>query len=69
MSSLPPRQSIKNLALEEPQEVSLYLELIRIIERDIDEIKAGDTRNGWTSWAIIGGIAGALFLLFGETRM
>jgi hypothetical protein len=67
MSSLPPRQSIKDLALEEPQEVSLYLELIRIIERDIDEIKAGDATSGWTSWAIIGGIAGALFLLFGET--
>jgi hypothetical protein len=67
MSSLPPHQTIKDLGLEESQEVSLYLELIRIIERDIDEIKAGDARSGWTSWAIIGGIAGALFLLFGET--
>jgi hypothetical protein len=68
MSSLPPRQTIKDLGLEESQEVSLYLELIRIIERDIDEIKAGNTRNGWTSWAIVGGIAAALSILFGETR-
>jgi hypothetical protein len=48
--------------------LSVYLELIRIIERDIDEIVAGDTRNGWTSWGIAAGIAAALMLLFSETR-
>ena len=63
-----PHSSIKQLNLNEPEEIQLYLELIRIIEKDIDEIKSGDTKNGWTSWAIIGGIAGALLLLFGETR-
>lgn len=68
MSDSPPRPSIQDLDLDEREEVQLYLELIRIIERDIDDIKAGDTKSGWTSWAIIGGIAAALLLLFGETR-
>lgn len=68
MSSNPPRRSIQELGLEDSDELSLYLELIRIVEKDIDEIKAGDTRSGWTSWAIMGGIAAALLLLFGETR-
>jgi hypothetical protein len=56
------------LGLEDSEELSLYLELIRIIEKETDEIKAGDTRSGWTSWAMLGGIAAALLLLFGETR-
>jgi SHS2 domain-containing protein len=68
MNNLPSRPSIQDLELNDSEEVQLYVELIRIIERDIDEIKAGDTKSGWTSWAIIGGIAGALLLLFGETR-
>src|ERR1700693_4935262 len=68
MSSNPPRRSIQELGLEDSDELSLYLDLIRIIEKDIDEIKAGDTRSGWTSWAMLGGIAAALLLLFGETR-
>jgi hypothetical protein len=68
MSSNPPRRSIQELGLEDSEELSLYLELIRIIEKDIDEIKAGDTRSGWTSWAMLGGIVAGLLLLFGETR-
>src|SRR6266446_7477625 len=68
MSNTPPRRSIQELGLDDSEELELYLELIRIIEKDIDEIKAGDTRNGWTSWAIIGAIAAVLLLLFGETR-
>lgn len=68
MSTLPPRRTIQELELENSDEVSLYLELIRIIEKDIDEIKAGDTRSGWTSWAMLGGILGALLLFFGEVR-
>lgn len=66
--SNPPRRSIQELGLEDSEELSLYLELIRIIEKETDEIKAGDTRSGWTSWAMLGGIAAALLLLFGETR-
>lgn len=34
----------------------------------MDEIKQEDTRNGWTSWGIVAGIAASLMLLFGETR-
>jgi hypothetical protein len=68
MSTVLPRQTIKQLGLEDKELVRLYLELIRIIEKDIDELKAGDTKSGWTSWAIIGGILGALLLLLGETR-
>ena len=62
------RQSIQELQLENREEVSLYLELIRIIERDIDEINAVDTRTGWTTWAIVGGIVGAILLFLTETR-
>lgn len=68
MSSTPPRRSIQELGLDNSEELKVYLELIRIIERDIDEIAVGAARNGWTSWAMIGGIVGALLLLLGETR-
>src|SRR5882672_6356054 len=68
MSNPPGRLSIQQLGLENGEELSLYLELIRIIEKDIEELKAGDARNGWTSWAIIGGIVATALLLFGETR-
>src|SRR5712692_7101046 len=68
MSSTPPRRSIQELGLDDSEELKLYLELIRIIEKDIDEITAGATRNGWTSWAILGGIVGAFLLLLNETR-
>src|ERR1041384_1859618 len=68
MSSNPPRPSIQELNLQNTEEISLYLELIRLIEKDIDDLKANDTRSGWTSWAIVGGIAAALSLFFGETR-
>jgi hypothetical protein len=68
MSSPITRPTVESLGLEDKEQVQLYLELIRIIEKDIDEIKAGDARSGWTSWAIIGGIAAALSLFFGETR-
>jgi hypothetical protein len=68
MSSMPPRRSIQELGLDDSEELKLYLELIRIIEKDIDEITAGATRNGWTSWAMLGGIVGAFLLLLGETR-
>jgi hypothetical protein len=62
------RPTIKDLELESNEEIQLYKELIRVIEKDIDEITEGDTKSGWTSWAIVGGIIGALLLLFGETR-
>lgn len=68
MSSTPPRRSIQDLGLNDSEELNLYLELIRIIEKDIDEIGASAARNGWTSWAMIGGIVGAFLLLLGETR-
>jgi hypothetical protein len=68
MNSLPPRQTIEELGLEDKERIPLYLELIRIIEKDIDEIKAGDTRSGWTSWAMAGGIVGAFLLFFSATR-
>lgn len=62
------RKSIQDLNLEDSDEITLYLELIRIIERDIDDIQARDTRNGWTSWAIAAGVGAALLALFAETR-
>ena len=66
--SLQKRTSIRELQLEDKEEVQLYLELIRVIERDIDDIKTGDTQNGWTSWALLGATAAAVLLLLEETR-
>jgi hypothetical protein len=68
VSALPPRPTISELELDKGDELTVYLELIRIIEKDIDEIQQESTRTGWTSWTIIGGIVGALLLLFGETK-
>jgi|GEM_PF-6787342 len=45
MSNLPTRQTIEQFDLKDPELVQLYLELIRIIEKDIDDLRAGDTRN------------------------
>ncbi len=69
MQTILPRKNIEQLALKNRELVTLYIELIRLIERDIDQLKEGDTRSGWTSWAMIGGIVGALLLLFNETRV
>lgn len=44
MSNATPRRSIQELGLGDSDELKVYLELIRIIERDIDEINAGATR-------------------------
>jgi hypothetical protein len=68
MSVSPHRRSVQELGLENGDELKLYLELIRIIEKDIDDTKADNTRSGWTSWAIVGGIAAALSMLLSETR-
>ena len=59
---------ISDLELDNGDEITLYKELIRIIERDIDRIEARDTKNGWTSWAVIVGLIYSLVLLFGELR-
>lgn len=56
----PARHSIESLDLDAATETSLYSEPIRIIEKDIDEIKEGNAKSGWTSWAIMGGIAGVI---------
>jgi hypothetical protein len=66
--SPPNPPSISALNLETSEEITLYKELIRILERDIDEIKEGNAKSGWTSWAIMGGLVGAFSLLFGELR-
>jgi hypothetical protein len=68
MTTMPPRRSIQEFGLDDSEELKLYLELIRIIEKDIDEIKAAATKNGWTSWAMVGSILGAFLLFLGETR-
>jgi len=68
MSTASQRSSIQELGLNDSEELRLYLELIRIVEKDIDEIKAATTRSGWTSWAMVGSVVGASLLFLGETR-
>jgi hypothetical protein len=59
---------ISDLELDTGDEITIHKELIRIVERDIDRIEAHDTKNGWTSWAVIVGLVYSLILMFGELR-
>ena len=54
--------------LDPSQQISLYTELIRIIEKDIDDGKEQNAREGWTLWGILGAIAAAGLLFFSETK-
>lgn len=54
--------------LETSQQIALYTELIRILEKDIDDAQSRSSKEGWTTWTILGAIAGAIFVLLGQTK-
>ena len=54
--------------LKESDQIVLYKELIRILERDIDDAQSRNSREGWNTWGILGAIVGAALLLLGQTK-
>jgi hypothetical protein len=54
--------------LEPSDQIALYTELIRIIEKDIDDAQSRNSREGWNTWGILGAIVAAVFLLLGQTK-
>lgn len=50
------------------EQITLNKELIRLIEKEIDDSVAANAREGVTIWTLVGGVAGAAFLFFGQTR-
>ncbi len=54
--------------LEVSDQITLYTELIRILEKDIDDAQSKSSREGWNTWGILGAIAAATFVLLGQTK-
>lgn len=68
MSEDSPYQIIDEEQLSVSEYITLTTELVRIIEKEIDDEKSRNVRQGWSTWAILGGIVGAALILFGQTR-
>jgi len=60
------RQRLNDYEFTDEQEMTLTLELVNRIEKDIDEIKATQPRQGFTLYLVLAGIAGTLYVLFSE---
>lgn len=54
--------------LESSDQIALYTEIIRILEKDIDDAKSRSSQEGWNTWGILGAIAAAVFVLLGQTK-
>lgn len=55
-------------ALTSSDQISLYKELLRVLEKDIDEIQSQNSREGWSVWGILGAIATAAGVFFSQTK-
>jgi len=60
------RDRLRDYEFTDDQEMTLTLELLNRIEKDIDELRAKKTRDGFSEYVALGGLAAALFLLLGE---
>jgi hypothetical protein len=67
-NSLEQIQLIDEDELEVSDEISLTLELIRLLEKDIDDEQSRNSKDGWTTFGVLGAIVGAVFLLLGQTK-
>ena len=54
--------------LKESDQITLYKEFIRILEKDIDDAKSRNSREGWNTWGILGAIVASVILLLGQTK-
>jgi hypothetical protein len=60
------RDRLQDYEFTDDQEINLTLELLNRIEKDIDELRAKKTRDGFSEYVALGGLAAALFVLLGE---
>lgn len=60
------RGRLEDYEFTDDQEMTLTLELLNRIEKDIDEERAKKTRDGFSEYVALGGIAATLFVLLGE---
>ncbi len=66
MTPITVRQRLQDYEFTDEQELTLTLELLGRIEKDIEELKAAKTRDGFSLYVALGGIAATLFILLGE---
>lgn len=60
------RERLKDHEFTDDQEMTLTLELLNRVEKDIDEQRAKKTRNGLSEYVALAGTAAVLFVLLGE---
>lgn len=60
------RDRLRDYEFTDDQEMTLTLELVNRIEKDIDELRAKSRRAGFSEYVALGGLAAALFVLLGE---
>ncbi len=60
------RHRLQDFEFTDEQEMSLTLELLNRIEKDIDALRDTKTRDGFSLYVALAGIAGILYLLLGE---
>lgn len=60
------RDRLQDYEFTDDQEMTLTLELLNRIEKDIDELRAKKTRDGFSEYVALGGLAATLFVLLGE---
>jgi hypothetical protein len=60
------RDRLQDYEFTDDQETTLTLELLNRIEKDIDELRAKKTRDGFSEYVALAGLAAILFVLLGE---
>lgn len=63
----PPLRSFDQTQIEDPDQITLYTELIHILEKDIEEIRKKGERDGLSIWGILTGIVAGLGFMFSKT--
>lgn len=66
MTPITVRQRLKDYEFTDEQEITLTLELLARIEKDIDDLKTTKTREGFSLYVGIAGLATTVFILLGE---
>lgn len=64
----PPLRSFNQEELSTAEEISLYSKLIDVIDKDVESIRSSDTRQGLTTWAILGAIVAGIGFFLGKTH-
>lgn len=49
-------------------QIALYKELVRLLEKDIDNSNLENSREGWTTWTLLAAIAAAVGIILSQTR-